>query len=75
MDKKEIIEKLVRDIELRGLSKGTEKNYCERINLFQEHFKKPASELGEQEIREYLHYLRNDKKLSTSTVNMCNCAL
>jgi integrase/recombinase XerD len=75
MDQKQIIQKLTYDLQLRGLSKGTEKNYCQRIKLFQDYFKKPASELGEHEIREYLHYLRNDKKLSTSTVNMCNCAL
>lgn len=75
MNEQQIIEKLARDIELRGLSKGTEKEYCQRVKLFQEHFKKPAAELGEQEIREFLHYLRNEKKLSTSTVNMNNCAL
>lgn len=75
MNQQQIIEKLARDIELRGLSKSTEKEYCQRVKLFQEHFKKPATEIIEQEIREYLHYLRNDRKLSVSAVNMCNCAL
>lgn len=75
MDQQLIIEKLARDIELRGLSKSTNKEYCQKIKLFQEYFKKPATELWEQEIREYLHYLRNDRKLSTSAVNMTNCAL
>jgi site-specific recombinase XerD len=75
MDQQQIIEKLARDIELRGLSKSTNKEYCQRIKLFQEYFKKPSTELWEQEIREYLYYLRNDRKLSTSAVNMTNCAL
>jgi integrase/recombinase XerD len=75
MDKQQIIEKLIRDIQLRGLSKGTEDEYCKMVKHFQEYFKKPATELWEPEIREYLYYLANDKKLSASTVNMCNCAL
>lgn len=52
-----------------------EKDYCARVRLFQEYFKKPATELGEQEIREYLYYLANDKQLNPSTVNLSNSAL
>jgi integrase/recombinase XerD len=75
MENQQVIEKLILDMQLRGLSKGTQKAYSESVAHFQEYFKKPATELWEQEIREYLFYLRNDKKLSTSAVNMCNCAL
>lgn len=75
MDKQQIIEKLTHDMQLRGLSTGTIKAYCQRVNQFQEYFKKPATELWEPEIRTYLHYLSNERKLSTSSVNMCNCAL
>jgi integrase len=45
------------------------------VDLFLKYFKKPAEELGKQEIREYLYYLRNDRNLSPSTVNGCNSAL
>ena len=75
MDQKQIIQKLTQDMQLRGLCESSVREYCQRIKLFQEYFQKPATELWEQEIREYLHYLRNDKKLSTSTVNMSNSAL
>jgi integrase/recombinase XerD len=75
MNQQQVIEKLARDIELRGLSKSTVKEYCQRVKFFQDHFKKPATEIVEQEIRDYLHYLRNDRNLSVSLVNMCNCAL
>lgn len=75
MDQHQIIERLKLDLQLRGYSKGTEKDYSERMRQFLEYFKKPAAELGEQEIREYLHYLKNDRNLSASTVNMCNSAL
>lgn len=75
MDQQQVIEKLARDIELRGLSKGTVKEYCQRVKLFQDHFKKPATEIVEREIRDYLYYLRNDRNLSVSAVNTYNCAL
>lgn len=68
MDKQQIIHKLLCNLQLRGYSKGTEIDYSKRIKHFQEYFNKSASELGEQEIREYLHYLKNNKNLSTSTV-------
>jgi integrase/recombinase XerD len=69
------LEKLKLDLQLRGYSKGTEKDYSEMIRLFLEYFKKPAEELGEQEIREYLHYIRNNRNLSPSTVNTRNSAI
>lgn len=75
MDQNQIIEKLKLDLKLRGYSKGTEKGYCERIKLFQEYYQKPASELGEQEIRQYLYHMSNERKLSPSTVNTANSAL
>lgn len=75
MDQQQIIEKLKLDIQLRGLTLETEKDYCTRVKRFQEYFKKPATELGEQEIRQFLYYLRNDRKNSASTVNGCNSAL
>lgn len=75
MDNQQFIEKLKLDLQLRGYSKGTEKDYSEMIRLFLEYYKKPAEELGEPEIREYLHYLRSDRNLSPSTVNTRNSAI
>jgi len=75
MDQQQIIEKLKRDILLRGFSKATEREYAARVRQFHKYFKKPVSELGEQEIREYLHYLAEEKKFSPSSVNMYNSAL
>jgi integrase/recombinase XerD len=75
MDQYQILEKLKIDLQLRGYSNGTVKDYGEMIKLFLAYFKKPAEELGEQEIREYLHYLRNDRNLSPSTVNSRNSAI
>ena len=75
MNHQQIIQKLKQDLQLRGYSNGTVTDYSEMVDLFLRYFKKPAEELGEQEIREYLYHLRNDRNLSPSTVNGCNSAL
>lgn len=56
MTKEEVLAKLQFDVELRGLCKHTQAEYHTRVKIFQDHFNKPASELGEEDIRQFLHY-------------------
>ena len=74
MKKEEIIEKLRKDLELRGRSAGTIKDYAAKIQLYQEYYNKPADELGIAEMNDYLHHLLTEKKRSASTVNTYNSA-
>lgn len=69
------IQKLLFDMELRGMSLGTQKGYSICVKVFQRFYGKPAVELGENEIREFLHYLIVEKKLSLGSVNVYNGAL
>ena len=46
MTKEEILVKLKFDEELRGFSKHTQTEYYTKVKLFQNHFDKPATELG-----------------------------
>ena len=75
MTQDQILEKLVVDIQLRGLSHDTQREYCYKAKTFMQHFGKPATELGEQDIRDYLYYLTTVKKLSPSSVNTINSGL
>lgn len=75
MTKEEVLNKLKFDVELRGLSKSTLKEYCSRVRSYQNHYNKPATELGEEDIREFLHYLTKEKKLVSASVNTYNSAL
>lgn len=63
MTKDQILEKLIFDVELRGLSKHTQDEYYTKCKIFQNHFDKPATELGEKDIREFLHFLTTEKNL------------
>ena len=73
--KTEILQKLKTDLEARGRSPETVKNYLQKVRLFQDHFKKPADRMGEKEIMKYQHYLLNVKGNTQPSVNTYNSAL
>jgi site-specific recombinase XerD len=75
MTKEQILEKLKFDLETRGRSEATVKEYTEKVRLFQDHFGKPADQMGEAEIIEYQHHLLTEKKLKHSSANTYNSAL
>ena len=75
MTKEQVLEKLKFDVELRGLSKHTQDEYYTKCKIFQNHFNKPATELSEKDIREFLHFLTIEKKLTSGSVNSYNSGL
>jgi integrase/recombinase XerD len=75
MTKEQVLEKLKFDVELRGLSKNTQDEYYTKAKIFQDYFDKPATELGERDIREFLHYLSTVRKLTSGSVNSYNSGL
>jgi len=75
MTKDQVLEKLKFDVELRGLSKNTKDEYFTKVKIFQNYFDKPATELGEKDIREFLHYLTTEKGLTSGSVNSYNSGL
>ena len=75
MTKEQILEKLKFDTELRGLSKNTQDEYYTKAKIFQDHFNMPASELGEEDIRVFLHYLTTERGLASGSVNSYNSGL
>jgi integrase/recombinase XerD len=75
MTKEEVLAKLNFESELRGLSKNTRNEYYTTVKVFQDHFDKPATELGIEHIREFLHYLTTEKRLASGSVNIYNSGL
>jgi len=59
-------EQMQRDLILRGLSQKTQRIYLDKARDFARYFKQAPDQLGEEEIRKYLHYLL-EKKVSDST--------
>ncbi len=75
MTQEEVLEKLRFDTQLRGLSIHTQEEYLTKAKAFQNHFGKPATEMGIEELRTFLHYLKTEKKLSSGSINTYNSGL
>lgn len=65
----DIFEKLIFDMQLCGMSEVTQKNYEYHIKKFAAFYGKPLEEANLDDVRVFLHYLRNHKKLGIGTVN------
>ena len=63
------------DMELKGYSPKTIKNYIRSVSNFAKFYNKSPELLREKEIREYLHYCITERKLSEGTVNYINAGL
>lgn len=63
------------DLELKGFSPNTQKLYLTHVKQFVEHFKKSPLDLGESEIKEYLHFLITERNLSNSYISGAYSAL
>ena len=76
MTHQEAIEKLEIDIQLRGMSPHTVKEYRDRVRKFLQHFKdKSIEELCETDFRIYLEYLDREANIQPATINNYNSAL
>lgn len=69
------IDKMVKDLELRGRSASTIKNMVYTLKSFFKFYNQPPELLGEQQIINYLYYCINEKKLCKARVNSINSIL
>jgi site-specific recombinase XerD len=70
-----IREQMTADLELRGFASTTKKEYLRRAQNFVAHYKRPPTELGEQQVREFLLYLVNERKTGSATQHMYVAAI
>ena len=66
-------QRMLEDMQLRGLSPATQRAYLQAVQYFAQHFGTSPDQLTEEHLRQYFLYLRNDKRVvrSTSTVALC----
>ncbi len=60
-------EQMLAELQLRGLTPKTQKIYLREVSNYAKHFNKSPEQLGEKELKEYLLYLLNKRKLSRGT--------
>jgi len=71
----ELQDRMIEEMKLRNLSEKTIKSYIREMLVYTKRYGKSPANLGEPEIRAYLKYLREEKGLSSSSLNVSYSAL
>jgi integrase/recombinase XerD len=70
-----IRQKMLQDLQLAGLREGTQKRYLQAVKQLAFHYRTRPDRLSEQQVRDYLLYLKNDKKFASSSLGITYNAL
>jgi site-specific recombinase XerD len=66
---------MMENMQLHGLSKGTQKVYASAIRRLAEHYGKSPDRITEEELRKYFLYLTYEKQVGRSTCTITLCAV
>ena len=68
-------EKMRQDIELTGRGKRTQESYVRAVRKFSEFLKKCPNEASEDDLRNYLLFVKNEREWGSSTLNVACCVM
>lgn len=68
-------DRMAEDLRLKGFSPSTQRVYLHYAKEFAKHFMRSPARMGEEEIRTFLLYLLDERKLSHVTYRQCYAAL
>ncbi len=61
-------QRMHQDLQLAGLSEGTQGAYLRVVRQLADHYHTPPDRLSEHQVRDYLLYLKNDRRLAAATL-------
>ena len=67
--------KMHQDLQLAGLSEGTQDVYLRAVRQLAVHFDTPPDVLNEAQVRDYLLHLKNDRKFASSSLGIAYSAI
>jgi integrase/recombinase XerD len=68
-------ENFIRELVIRGMAARTQAAYVRAVYFLAKHYHKSPDGLTDQELKEYLYYLAQEKKLAPNSVNQIVCGL
>ena len=68
-------QQLIQELVLRGCSPKTQEAYISGVYQLAKHYHRPPDQLSDQQIKDYLFYLADVRKLSASSRNQATSAL
>ncbi len=68
-------QRLIEDLQLRGLSERTQEMYVRAVRQLADHYHKSPAQITEEELRDYFLYLKNVKHASRSASTIALCGI
>jgi len=68
-------QRFIDDMKLKGYAETTQTAYLRFVDQYAKHYSKPPDQLTENQLRNYLLYLKDKRKLSTSTLTVAYAGL
>ena len=68
-------QRMIEDIQLRGLSKRTQEAYVRAVRQLAEHYHTSPARITEEDLRQYFLYLKNVKHYSRSASTIALCGI
>jgi integrase/recombinase XerD len=68
-------QKMLEDMQLRGLAKRTQEAYLHAVRQLAKHYHKPPDQIGEEELRQYFLFLKNEKHAARNTCTIALCGI
>jgi len=67
--------RMIKALQLNGLSERTQESYVRTVRMLTEHCKKTPESITEDELREYFLYRKNVSGWSSKTMRICYCGI
>lgn len=68
-------QRMIEDMQLRGLSARTQEAYVAAVRRLSEYYHRKPNELAEEDLRKYFVYLIKEKEASPATITIALCAI
>ena len=68
-------QRMIEDMQLRGLAANTQDAYVRAMKQLAQYYNRSPEEISQEELRQYLLYLKNEKGVSRSTLTVALCAI
>jgi site-specific recombinase XerD len=68
-------QRMLHELQLAGLRERTQEAYLRAVRQLADHFHTPPDRLSEQQLRDYLLHLKNDRKLASASLIVACCGI
>ena len=68
-------QKMIEDMQLRGLAERTQEAYLLAVSQLARHYHKPPDQIQEEELRQYFLFLKNEKHAARASCTIALCGI